>query len=176
MNYSRIPFPFTFSFPSFFASSSVLEQPIFPGGPSLRTILGVLLFGIGITIETMSELQRRGFKGDRRNVGKPFKGGLFGLARNINYGGHVLWKMGNALSAGGFVWGGLAGGGYFYDFATRGVPVLDEYCEKKVCNVVFVYFFFFFFLLSFFDFFPFFLLLPPLFSSFTVMSSRPKIK
>lgn len=102
-------------------------------------ILGALLFGLGITIETAAELQRRGFKRDPRNAGKPFSGGLFGLARNINYGGHVLWKMGNALAAGGWVWGVLAGGGYFYDFATRGVPVLDEYCEMKVCGLSFLF-------------------------------------
>lgn len=26
----------------------------------------------------------------------------------------------------------VIGGAYFYDFATRGVPVLDQYCQKKV--------------------------------------------
>lgn len=100
-------------------------------------ILGALLFDVGITTETAAELQRRAFKRDPRNAGKPFSGGLFGLARNINYGGHILWKMGNALAAGGWVWGVLVGAGYLYDFATRGVPVLDGYCEEKVCGVSF---------------------------------------
>lgn len=107
-------------------------------------ILGALLFDLGITTETAAELQRRAFKRDPRNAGKPFSGGLFGLARNINYGGHILWKMGNALAAGGWAWGVLVGAGYLYDFATRGVPVLDGYCEEKVCGVFFPLFFSFY--------------------------------
>lgn len=125
-----------FSFPSTSLSSSSSNNtslaPTIPG-VSLRMIIGTLLFDFGITIESAAEIQRRAFKRDLRNAGKPFSGGLFGLARNINYGGHVLWKMGNALAAGGWVWGFLVGGGHLYDFVTRGVPVLDGYCEMKVC-------------------------------------------
>lgn len=104
-------------------------------------IIGALLFDFGITIESAAEIQRRAFKKDLRNAGKPFSGGLFGLARNINYGGHVLWKMGNALAAGGWVWGFLVGGGHLYDFVTRGVPVLDGYCAMKVCCSLSSFFF-----------------------------------
>lgn len=146
MHYFRLPF---FSSSSSSSSSSsnlqnpsspssyLLERPILPGLGSLHIILGILLFDLGITTETAAELQRRAFKRDPRNAGKPFSRGLFGLARNINYGGHVLWKMGNALAAGGWVWGVLVGGFYLYDFVTRGVPVLDGYCETKVCGVIF---------------------------------------
>lgn len=98
-------------------------------------------------IESAAEIQRRAFKRDLRNAGKPFSGGLFGMARNINYGGHVLWKMGNALAAGGWLWGFLVGGGHLYDFVTRGVPVLDGYCAMKVCSPFYsklLYFFLFF--------------------------------
>lgn len=126
------------------ASSYVLKRPILPGLGSLHIILGILLFDLGLTIETASELQRRAFKRDPRNAGKPFSRGLFGLARNINYGGHVLWKMGNALAAGGWLWALLVGGFYFYDFMTRGVPVLDAYCETKVCKIPFFFLSFFF--------------------------------
>lgn len=131
-------FMHNFSFPSSLSSSSSTDSnnvslaPPIPG-LSLRIIIGALLFDFGITIEWAAEIQRRAFKRDLRNAGKPFCGGLFGLARNINYGGHVLWKMGNALAAGGWVWGLLVGGGHLYDFVTRGVPVLDSYCGMKVC-------------------------------------------
>lgn len=150
MHYFRLPF---FSSSSSSSSSNLqnpsspssylLERPILPGLGSLHIILGILLFDLGITTETAAELQRRAFKRDPRNAGKPFSRGLFGLARNINYGGHVLWKMGNALAAGGWVWGVLVGGFYLYDFVTRGVPVLDGYCETKVCGVIFFFFDFF---------------------------------
>ncbi len=127
-----------FSFPSSsssssFSSSKISLAPPIPG-LSLRMIIGALLFDFGITIESAAEIQRRAFKRDLRNAGKPFSGGLFGLARNINYGGHVLWKMGNAMAAGGWVWGFLVGGGHLHDFVTRGVPVLDGYCATKVCT------------------------------------------
>lgn len=160
MHYFRLPFfpsssssSWSWSSSSLQSSSSpssyLLGRPI-PPALSLQIILGVLLFDLGIATETAAELQRRAFKRDPRNAGKPFSRGLFGLARNINYGGHVLWKMGNALAAGGWVWGLLVGEFYLYDFVTRGVPVLDGYCEMKVCGV-----FFFFFPFSSFDFFPF---------------------
>lgn len=129
---------------NFSSSSSSLNTPqntLIPAGLSLRMVIGILLFDLGIVTELAAEMQRRGFKRDRRNEGKPFSGGLFGLARNINYGGHVLWKMGNALAAGGWVWGVLVGGGHLYDFVTRGVPVLDGYCEMKVCDFFFFSFF-----------------------------------
>lgn len=127
-----------FSFPPsslgpFSPSNYISLAPPIPA-LSLRMIFGALLFDFGITIELAAEIQRRAFKRDLHNAGKPFSGGLFGLARNINYGGHVLWKMGNALAAGGWVWGFLVGGGHLYDFVTRGVPVLDAYCAMKVCN------------------------------------------
>ncbi|EEB94925.1 hypothetical protein MPER_06187, partial [Moniliophthora perniciosa FA553] len=43
--------------------------------------------------------QRKRFKDDVRNVGKPYTGGLFGLARHINYGGYMLWRTGFAIAA-----------------------------------------------------------------------------
>ena len=167
MHYFRLPF-----FSSSSSSSSdlqnssspssyLLKRPILPGLGSLHIILGILFFDLGLTIETASELQRRAFKRDPRNTGKPFSRGLFGLARNINYGGHILWKMGNALAAGGWVWALLVGGFYLYDFVTRGVPVLDGYCETKVCKVLFSP--------SFFDFFPF-----PFPFSFALFVSKAK--
>lgn len=129
------------SLSSSFSTRNISLAPPIPG-LSLPMIIGALLFDFGITIESAAEIQRRAFKKDLRNAGKPFSGGLFGLARNINYGGHVLWKMGNALAAGGWVWGFLVGGGHLYDFVTRGVPVLDGYCAMKVCCSLSSFFFF----------------------------------
>ncbi|RDB26341.1 hypothetical protein Hypma_006743 [Hypsizygus marmoreus] len=76
-------------------------------------------------------LARKRFKKDPRNKGKNYTGGLFSLARHINYGGFTLWRTGYALASGGWIWGGVVGALFFYDFATRGVPVLDDYCQAK---------------------------------------------
>lgn len=95
-------------------------------------VAGISLYGMGLFVETVSEIQRRNFKRKPANRGKPYSNGLFAWARNINYGGHTLWKSGFALVSGGWVWAAVIGGAYFYDFATRGVPVLDQYCQKRV--------------------------------------------
>lgn len=103
----------------------------------LQSMLAVSLYIIGLFVETSSEIQRRNFKRAVENRGKPYRGGFFSLARNINYGSHVLWKTGNSLASAGWVWAAIIGGSHFYDFATRGVPVLDRYCQKRVCPVRF---------------------------------------
>lgn len=97
-----------------------------------RFVAGSSLFVLGLCTETVSEVQRRNFKSNPTNKGNPFSGGLFSLARNINYGGHVVWKAGYALASGGWVWAAVIGGSFLYDFATRGVPVLDAYCQNRV--------------------------------------------
>lgn len=95
-------------------------------------IAGISLYILGLFLETVSEIQRRDFKRIPANQGKPYSDGLFSLARNINYGGHTLWKSGFAIVSGGWIWASVIGGFYFYDFASRGVPVLDQYCHKRV--------------------------------------------
>lgn len=102
------------------------------GVRSWKFIVGVFLYTLGLYLETASEIQRRNFKRTSAGRGKPYGGGLFAWARNINYGGHILWKTGFALVSGGWIWAAVIGGTLFYDFATRGVPVLDRYCEGKV--------------------------------------------
>lgn len=46
-------------------------------------------------------------------------------------GGYNLWRAGFALAAAGPVWGSIIALFFGYDFATRGVPVLDAYCSKR---------------------------------------------
>lgn len=51
----------------------------------------VFLFLVGSALNTGSELQRKRFKADPGNRGKLYTGGLFRLARHINYFGDLLW-------------------------------------------------------------------------------------
>jgi steroid 5-alpha reductase family enzyme len=48
--------------------------------------IGATLYTIGILVEPISEVHRKTFKDKPENKGKPYAGGLFSLARNINYG------------------------------------------------------------------------------------------
>lgn len=116
---------FMHNFPSRCISQPAVSKP----GP--QTILALSLYITGLLVETSSEIQRRNYKRAVENRGKPYSGGLFSLARNINYGGHVLWKTGNSLASAGWVWAAIVGGLQLHDFVTRGVPVLDHYCEKR---------------------------------------------
>lgn len=111
--------------PSFLTQSSNVHEI----SPSFA--IGVSAYSAGILVETISEVQRRNFKDDRKNAGKPFKGGLFSLARHINYGGYTTWRTGYALASGGWLWATFVASFFSYDFLARGIPVLDEYCTKR---------------------------------------------
>jgi len=95
---------------------------------------GVPLYLLGLYVERYSEVQRKAFKAKSVNTGKPYSGGLFSLARNINYGGYTLMRTGYALVCGGWVWGAIMGGMVAGDFAFRAIPWLEEYCENRVCS------------------------------------------
>lgn len=100
--------------------------------PQTPLIVGTTLYAVGISVELVSELQRHAFKKDPANKGKVYEGGLFSLARHINYGGYTLWRTGYALAAGGWVWGSIVGAFFVYDFTQRGIPVLQHYCVERV--------------------------------------------
>jgi protein-S-isoprenylcysteine O-methyltransferase Ste14 len=95
-------------------------------------ILGSVSYTIGLIIEAISETQRKKFKDDPKNKGKAYTGGLFGLARHINYGAYTVMRSGYALASGGWIWGSFVAIFFGVDFARRGVPILDEYCTKRV--------------------------------------------
>jgi protein-S-isoprenylcysteine O-methyltransferase Ste14 len=92
---------------------------------------GLSLFILGILVEPIAEVQRKRFKDDPRNEGKAYAGGLFGFARSINYGAYTFWRSGFAIAAGGWLWGGLVATFFVWDFATRAVPTMEEYCAKR---------------------------------------------
>ncbi|ODM15002.1 hypothetical protein SI65_09497 [Aspergillus cristatus] len=101
----------------------------FSSSPLVAVGLGA--YAVGLLVEAVSEFQRKSFKQDPRNQGKPYGGGLFSLATNINYGGHTVWRAGYAMVCGGFAWAATTSGFFFYDFASRGVPVLEEYMTQE---------------------------------------------
>ncbi|KAJ4293416.1 hypothetical protein N0V90_008699 [Kalmusia sp. IMI 367209] len=109
------------------ATSASLESAF----PQPALLVGGALYVTGLLTELISEVQRKQFKKDPRNKGKPYTGGLWAFARHINYGGYTVWRAAYALTGGGWIMGALVGGFFFADFARRGVPVLNEYCEKR---------------------------------------------
>lgn len=75
-----------------------------PTWSPLSLYIGAALYTIGILVEPVAETQRKIFKDKPENKGKAYSGGLFGLARNINYGAYTVWRGGMALAAGGPIW------------------------------------------------------------------------
>lgn len=110
------------------ATSASVNGERFPQTPLL---VGSALYAVGILAETVSEIQRKRFKGKPENKGKVCDQGLWGLARHINYGGYTLWRSGYAITAGGWVWGGVVAAWFTYDFVFRAIPVLDQYCQER---------------------------------------------
>lgn len=108
------------------AGEGVLSSP--------TRVLGLALFSIGSFIETYSELGRKSFKADPKNEGKLYTGGLFGLARHVNFGGYLLWRTGFATWCGGLRWGSFVAVYFLYYFASAGIPPLANYLEQRVSS------------------------------------------
>jgi len=109
-------------------SASLSNGGSFPQPP---LVVGSLLYLGGILTETMAEIQRKKFKDDRKNDGKPFTGGLWSYARHVNYTAYSVWRMGYALASAGWGWGLVVGLWCVGDFSLRAIPVLDDYCTKR---------------------------------------------
>lgn len=95
-------------------------------------IAGSVFYVVGLALEWISEIQRVRFKKDPANKGKPYMGGLWKLARHINYGGYTLWRAGFTMAGAGWGLGTFFGVLFGWDFATRAIPVLDRYCSGRV--------------------------------------------
>ncbi|KAL1311482.1 hypothetical protein AAFC00_004423 [Neodothiora populina] len=93
--------------------------------------VGVALYATGIIVEWWCEIQRKRFKQDPANKGRLYANGLFGLARNINYGGYTIWRVGYSIICAGLPWGLGVGMFLFGDFANRAVPYLETYLGEK---------------------------------------------
>ena len=112
---------------------ATLSSIIYGPSEKLGTLqyIGITLFAVGLVVELTSELQRKRFKDNPAHKGQLYSGGLFSLARHINYGGYTLYNTGFALTSGNY-W--LAAFHFFFrtcDFTMRAIPCLNEYCGKK---------------------------------------------
>ncbi|KAI2627192.1 hypothetical protein GGS21DRAFT_258245 [Xylaria nigripes] len=119
-------------------TTSLLSQPQTPvtlAGTEIvlpwSTVVGTLLYVVGIAIETMSERQRAAFKSRPENKGKVCKVGLWSWARHINYFGYAMWRGGYCMVASGWIGGLVVALMHGWDFSQRAVVVLDDYCSGR---------------------------------------------
>lgn len=101
-------------------------------GPAGETLAGLALFAVGIGAECVCEVDRKLFKSDPRNKGKPFTNRFFAVVRHPNYTAFTVWRAGLAVATSGATWGLAIAGFFLWDFSFRAVPALDEYCTKRV--------------------------------------------
>lgn len=99
--------------------------------PQSALVVGSIMYVVGLLTELIAEIQRKRFKADPNNRGKAYTGGLWQFARHINYGGYTLWRSGYAMAGGGYALGALVGAFFAWDFGTRAIPILQEYCEVR---------------------------------------------
>ena len=113
-------------------AQALQRQSLVPSLSSPLVLSGLGAYVVGLLAEAVSEIQRKQFKDDPTIKGKPYGGGLFSLATNINYGAYTVWRAYYATAFGGLVWGATTFAFFFTDFASRGVPVLDQYVTQRV--------------------------------------------
>ncbi|KAI9095446.1 hypothetical protein DFS34DRAFT_625672 [Phlyctochytrium arcticum] len=97
---------------------------------STSQYIGSCLFCLGSVIESASEWHRQQFKRRPENEDKLLATGLWRTARHINYGGHILWRSGYAISTGNLyaLWNPFL---HTWDFAARGIPMLETHMSRK---------------------------------------------
>lgn len=98
---------------------------------SLPMAMGTVLYGVGMAVEIVAEVQRKVFKDKAENKGKICTTGLWAWARHINYGGYTLWRTGYGLAAGGWPAGMAVLAWHAYQFVAASVPLLNDYMVKK---------------------------------------------
>ncbi|KAF9525145.1 hypothetical protein CPB83DRAFT_860077 [Crepidotus variabilis] len=113
----------TTSFAGSLQVSKTIAQP--------TVIIGSILYFVGISVEVLSELQRKFFKDDPKNDGKAFTRGLWSLARHINYTGYLSWRVGYSLAGGGVTAAFITGAFLLKEFLGRAIPELDAYASKR---------------------------------------------
>lgn len=113
---------------------NVLLASLASSNPTWRPVyvqVAIFVFAAGILVELTSEVQRKNFKARSENQGKLYTGGLFSLARSVNYFGYLLWRTAFALAGGGIVFGVFT-----FIMGIRGVtynqiPSMEDYLSRK---------------------------------------------
>lgn len=114
-------------------ASSTYDVAVGGSGASLpyQMVLATALYVGGLAVETLSEVQRKAFKDKPENQGKVMKEGLWAYARHINYGAYAVWRGAYCLASSGWIGGLVMAGFQSFDFATRSIPALNEYCGGR---------------------------------------------
>jgi len=106
-----------------------------PLGP--QDYIGWSLFGVGFLFETVADLQKTMFRGNKDNAGKFITSGLWGISRHPNYFGEILLRFGLYISASstfrGWQFLSVLSPVFVHVLITKlsGIPMLEKGADKK---------------------------------------------
>lgn len=101
------------------------------------TIVGVVVWAIGLTIEVVADAQKSAFRSDPRNKGEFIRTGLWSRSRHPNYFGEIVLWVGVFLAAApvltGWQWVAVLSPVFVILLLTRvsGIPLLEARAEAK---------------------------------------------
>lgn len=101
------------------------------------TIVGVVVWAIGLTIEIVADAQKSAFRSDARNKGEFIRTGLWSRSRHPNYFGEIVLWVGVFLAAApvltGWQWVAILSPVFVILLLTRvsGIPLLEARADEK---------------------------------------------
>lgn len=101
------------------------------------TVVGIVVWVIGFTIEIVADAQKSAFRSDARNKGEFIRTGLWSRSRHPNYFGEIVLWVGVFLTAApvltGWQWIALLSPLFVILLLTRvsGIPLLEARADKK---------------------------------------------
>lgn len=101
------------------------------------TVVGLIIWAMGITVEIVADLQKSAFKADAKNEGRYISTGLWSKSRHPNYFGEITLWVGVAIIAlpvlQGWQWAALISPIFVALLLTKGsgVPLLEAKADKK---------------------------------------------
>lgn len=119
----------TFAFALYYIGFSIFVLPT-QNPIDLFDFLAIILFIIGCTLNSLSEIQRNKWKKNPENKGKIYTEGLFKYSRHINYFGDVLWAAAYSIVTKNF-YSIIIPIFLFCFFAFYNAPKLDKYLKSK---------------------------------------------
>lgn len=119
----------TFAFALYYIGFSIFVLPT-QSPIDVIDFLAIILFIIGCTLNSLSEIQRNKWKKNPENKGKIYTEGLFKYSRHINYFGDVLWIAAYSIVTKNF-YSIIIPIFLFCFFAFYNAPKLDKYLKSK---------------------------------------------